>query len=91
MSPGSQLLAIDYRGFGDSTGTPTEAGVLVDAMTAWEYVTETLKGGILMCGVESNGFILSVNSATQSGYPRRSISWDSHCHLACSPTGDRPR
>ena len=29
---------IDYRGFGDSTGTPSEAGLLLDARAAWDYV-----------------------------------------------------
>jgi abhydrolase domain-containing protein 12 len=42
--PKSQLLSIDYRGFGDSEGTPSEEGLLIDAMTAWSYVTGTLRG-----------------------------------------------
>lgn len=29
---------IDYRGFGDSTGTPSETGLLLDARAAWDYV-----------------------------------------------------
>ncbi|KAK1923247.1 Alpha/Beta hydrolase protein [Papiliotrema laurentii] len=32
------VVAVDYRGFGDSTGTPSEAGLLVDARAAWDYV-----------------------------------------------------
>lgn len=32
------VLAIDYRGFGDSTGTPTEAGVVIDARAAWDWL-----------------------------------------------------
>ena len=42
--PYSQLLVIDYRGFGDSEGAPSEQGLLQDAITAWNYVTESLKG-----------------------------------------------
>jgi abhydrolase domain-containing protein 12 len=42
--PKSQMLAIDYRGFGDSEGNPTETGLLTDALTAWKYIIETLKG-----------------------------------------------
>jgi pimeloyl-ACP methyl ester carboxylesterase len=34
----SNVLAIDYRGFGDSEGLPTEAGVAVDARTGWDYL-----------------------------------------------------
>jgi hypothetical protein len=29
---------IDYRGFGDSTGSPSEDGVVRDARAAWDYV-----------------------------------------------------
>ncbi|KAJ7202827.1 Alpha/Beta hydrolase protein [Mycena pura] len=34
----ANVLAIDYRGFGDSTGTPTEAGVARDARAAWNWL-----------------------------------------------------
>ncbi|ODN99581.1 hypothetical protein L198_03425 [Cryptococcus wingfieldii CBS 7118] len=33
------VLAIDYRGYGDSTGSPSEQGVLEDARAAFDYVT----------------------------------------------------
>jgi len=32
------VLAIDYRGFGDSTGSPSEKGLVRDAKTVWDYV-----------------------------------------------------
>lgn len=32
------VIAIDYRGYGDSTGTPSEDGLLRDAQTVWDYV-----------------------------------------------------
>lgn len=35
---GLNVVAIDYRGFGDSTGHPTEQGVLCDARAAWRWV-----------------------------------------------------
>jgi fermentation-respiration switch protein FrsA (DUF1100 family) len=38
---GYHVLAFDYRGYGDSTGKPTENGTYEDAMTAWRYLTET--------------------------------------------------
>ena len=42
----SNVLAIDYRGFADSTGTPSEAGLLTDAEAAWDFVmTRSGKGG----------------------------------------------
>ncbi|KAI4947470.1 hypothetical protein J4E91_006824 [Alternaria rosae] len=35
------VLAIDYRGFGTSTGWPSEAGLLTDALTLLKFVTDT--------------------------------------------------
>lgn len=32
------VIAIDYRGYGDSTGSPSEDGLLSDATTVWEYI-----------------------------------------------------
>jgi len=34
----ANVLAIDYRGFGDSTGTPTQPGVARDARAAWNWL-----------------------------------------------------
>lgn len=34
----SNVLAIDYRGFGDSEGLPTEDGVTLDARAGWDYL-----------------------------------------------------
>ena len=36
---GSGLLAIDYRGYGGSTGTPTEAGFILDGDAAFRRLT----------------------------------------------------
>lgn len=36
---GLGLLALDYRGYGESQGTPTEAGLYADARAAWDYLT----------------------------------------------------
>ena len=35
------IIAIDYRGFGSSTGWPSEAGLLTDALTAVRFAMET--------------------------------------------------
>jgi hypothetical protein len=35
------VFIIDYRGYGQSTGTPSEAGTYRDARAAWNYLTET--------------------------------------------------
>ncbi|KAJ9098661.1 hypothetical protein QFC21_004309 [Naganishia friedmannii] len=33
------VIAIDYRGYGDSTGSPSEDGLLSDATTVWDYIS----------------------------------------------------
>ncbi|KAF8510077.1 Alpha/Beta hydrolase protein [Hysterangium stoloniferum] len=37
---GANVLAIDYRGFGDSGGTPSEDGLNRDAHAAWKWVID---------------------------------------------------
>lgn len=32
------VVAVDYRGFADSTGTPSERGLVTDARTVWDCV-----------------------------------------------------
>jgi fermentation-respiration switch protein FrsA (DUF1100 family) len=39
---GVNLFAYDYRGFGASDGTPSEAGVYADADAAYRYLTDSL-------------------------------------------------
>lgn len=36
--PGTGVLALDYRGYGESAGTPTEPGVYRDADAAWSWL-----------------------------------------------------
>ena len=38
---GYSTLLLDYRGYGRSTGRPTEAGTYIDADTAWRWLTTT--------------------------------------------------
>lgn len=39
------MLAIDYRGFADSTGVPSQDGVVLDARTAWDWIAERIELG----------------------------------------------
>lgn len=48
---GLNMLIIDYRGYGQSTGKPTEAGTYQDAEAAWYYLTATR-------GIKENKIIL---------------------------------
>ena len=36
------VLAIDYRGYGDSEGKPSEKALTEDALATWDYATRTL-------------------------------------------------
>ena len=38
---GYAVLIFDYRGYGESTGTPGEKGTYRDAMAAWRYLLDT--------------------------------------------------
>lgn len=40
---GADALIFDYRGYGDSTGEPSEEGLARDARAAWRFATETKK------------------------------------------------
>lgn len=40
---GFNFLIFDYRGFGNSTGSPSEAGTYIDANTVWHYLTSIKK------------------------------------------------
>jgi len=48
---GLNILIIDYRGYGQSTGKPTETGTYQDAEAAWHYLTATR-------GIKENKIIL---------------------------------
>ena len=41
-SQGLDVLIFDYRGFGDSTGSPSEAAISADTLMIWNYVKQEL-------------------------------------------------
>jgi len=64
---GLNLLAFDYRGYGESAGAPTEAGLYRDADAAWRYITDTLRvapSRIVLFG-HSLGSAVAVELATR--------------------------
>jgi len=64
---GLGVLAVDYRGFGESAGEPTEAGLYRDADAAFAYLTGTLKvatNRILIYGY-SLGSAVAIDLATR--------------------------
>lgn len=57
---GLNCLVFDYRGYGDSEGSPTEAGTYLDARAAFDWLTQA-KGlpaeRIILCGRSLGGAI----------------------------------
>ena len=57
---GYDVLLFDYRGFGDNSGSPTEAALSADATCIWKFATEDLQyppGRIVIFGESLGGAI----------------------------------
>jgi hypothetical protein len=64
---GLALFAYDYRGYGKSEGSPSEAGVIVDAMAAYDHLRDSLQipaTKIILWGTSLGGAV-SVQLAAQ--------------------------
>jgi uncharacterized protein len=61
---GIGLLAISYRGYGGSTGSPTEDGLLTDGLAAYDWLSARNEGGIVVLG-QSLGSGVAVNTAAE--------------------------
>lgn len=55
------LVAFDYRGFGDSTGTPTEEGLTKDALAVLEFASTELKAKEIVFWGQSLGCAVIIN------------------------------
>lgn len=68
---GLAVLIIDYRGYGESEGQPTEAGTYHDAAAAWEYLVgqrHLASGEIVIFGRSLGGAVAAdLASRTQPG------------------------
>jgi fermentation-respiration switch protein FrsA (DUF1100 family) len=65
---GFAVLLYDYRGYGRSSGTPSEAGLYRDARAAWRHATEVLgwpPGRIVLFG-ESLGGAVAIELACRA-------------------------
>ena len=66
---GCEVLAIDYQGYGDSEGKPSQAAIEADAEATWQYAVNHLEyspSRIIVMGVSLGGAAAVHLSATQS-------------------------
>jgi fermentation-respiration switch protein FrsA (DUF1100 family) len=62
---GTGLVAIDYRGYGGSSGQPTEAGLLIDAETAYGFAAARYPAARIAVWGESLGTGVAVGLASK--------------------------
>lgn len=62
---GYHVLAMDYRGFGDSTGEPTEAGLTTDAVYLYHWVKARSGNSLVCVWGHSLGSGVSTNTAVK--------------------------
>uniref|UniRef100_A0A3B4YV67 Monoacylglycerol lipase ABHD12-like n=1 Tax=Stegastes partitus TaxID=144197 RepID=A0A3B4YV67_9TELE len=62
---GYHVLVPDYRGFGDSTGEPTEAGLTTDALCVYNWVKARSGNSLVVIWGHSLGTGVSTNTAVK--------------------------
>lgn len=71
---GFDVLAFDYRGYGDSTGSPTESALSADALLVWQYARDTLgydeRQIVVFAESIGGGVALSMWSETNANQPQ---------------------
>ncbi|XP_012727720.2 lysophosphatidylserine lipase ABHD12 [Fundulus heteroclitus] len=62
---GYHVLSIDYRGFGDSTGDPSEAGLTSDALYLYHWAKTQSRGSLVCLWGHSLGSGVATNAAVK--------------------------
>jgi fermentation-respiration switch protein FrsA (DUF1100 family) len=62
---GAGLLAVSWRGYGGSDGDPSEAGLLTDARTAWDWLATRVPAEQVIIYGESLGTGVAVHLASE--------------------------
>lgn len=62
---GYHVLSLDYRGFGDSTGDPSEAGLTNDALYLYHWVKKHSRGSLVCLWGHSLGSGVATNAAVK--------------------------
>ena len=65
---GFGVLAVGYRGYSGSTGSPSEEGLAEDARSAFDWLTREAPGAIVVVYGESLGSGVSVRLATERAF-----------------------
>jgi uncharacterized protein len=65
VADGTGLVAVNYRGYGGSTGKPTETGLLDDAATAYRFAAERYGAERIVLWGESLGTGVAVATAAK--------------------------
>jgi uncharacterized protein len=65
VSDGTGLLALSYRGYGGSSGSPSENGLIADAAAAYDFAMTRCSGSPLVLWGESLGSGVAVALAAQ--------------------------
>jgi hypothetical protein len=65
VSDGTGLVALDYRGYGGSSGTPSERGLIADAMAAYGFAASRYPAERIVAWGESLGSGVAVALASQ--------------------------
>lgn len=69
---GCDVLAIDYQGYGDSTGKPSQAAVENDSVAAWQYAIDSLgirPENMIVLGISLGGAAAVHVASSQSQAP----------------------
>ncbi|KAK6615511.1 Protein bem46 [Botrytis cinerea] len=72
---GCSVLMLEYRGYGLSTGSPDEKGLMIDAQTGFEYLrkrAETRDNDIVIYG-QSLGGAVSIQLAAKNQHDKRLV------------------
>jgi hypothetical protein len=62
---GVGLVALNYRGYGGSTGSPSETGLIADALAAYDFAAERYPAARIMLWGESLGTAVAVALGAQ--------------------------
>jgi uncharacterized protein len=65
VADGTGLLALSYRGYGGSDGSPSETGMIADAMAAYDFATARCPASPMVLWGESLGTGVAVAIAAQ--------------------------